>query len=101
MPTALTAPIAKNATSATLDSWHLEVVRDPASLAVLTDQTQFTATVRFRDAGGAELSKVVYGKATADVGAPAALAIRNFHNAVITYLRAQGVLPAGVDTQDV
>lgn len=101
MPTQLTSPIAKNAVSATLDSWHLEVSRDPATLAVILPETTFTATVKFRYADGSEADKKVYGRAVSDINGASALAIRNFHNAVITYLRAQGILPAGTDTQDV
>lgn len=100
MPTSLTSPVARNAVSATVDSWHLEVARDPATLAVLPAETQFTATVRLRYADGSESSKAVFGQPFSDLSAGAKTALRSFHGSVVTYLRASGVLPAGTDTAD-
>jgi len=100
MPTQLTTPVAKNTTQATVDSWHLEVVRDPITLLPLTDQTQLTVTVSLRFADGTVSNKQVVGVALNTLPAGALNTVRTFHQAIIAFMRAQGVLPAGVDTAD-
>jgi hypothetical protein len=101
MTTQLTTPVAKNAVSATVDSWHLELVRDPVTLAPIPDQSQFTVTVRLHFADGSEATKNVVGNALNGMPNAAVTAIRNFHNSIVAFMRNQGFLPTGVDTADI
>jgi hypothetical protein len=99
MPTTLTTPIAKNETQATLDAWSITVVRNGA-LAVDLPNTTFGATLSIRYADGTFSRRVDLSQNGTQLSAAAVTAIRNFHNALITYLRTQGLLPAGSDTSD-
>lgn len=99
MPTQLTTPIAKNETQATLDGWSLVVVRNGSLLPDLT-QTMMGATLSIRYADGSFSRRVDLTQAASQLNAGALTAVRNFHNALVSYLRAQGLLPAGTDTSD-
>lgn len=99
MPTTLTAPIPKTETQATLDAWSLTVVRNGA-LAVDLPNTSIGATLSIRFADGSFSRRVDLSQNGSALTPAALTAVRNFHNALVTYLRAQGLLPAGTDTSD-
>lgn len=99
MTTQLTSPIAKNETQATLDFWSLSVARD-GSLNVVVPNTMFGATLSVRYADGTVSRQVQLSQDGTQLSPAALNAIRTLHAAVITYLRAQGLLPPGNDTAD-
>jgi len=99
MPTTLTTPIVKSVTKATVDNWKLDIRRN-ADLTINGD-TQFTATIGFRLADGTVEYQTDLVIKTSAMSAGAQTSLRNFHNSIVTYLRSLGMLPAGVDTQDV
>lgn len=99
MTTTLTTPIPKNETQATLDFWALNVARD-ANLNVLVPNTTFGATLTIRYADGSPSRQVQLSQDGTQLAPAALTAIRTLHNAVVAYLRTQGLLPAGTDTQD-
>lgn len=100
MPTTLTTPVAKSETQATLDGWALTVARVSGTLAVDLPNTSMGATLTIRFADGSVSRQVNLSQNGAQLSAAAVTAVRNFHNALVTYLRAQGLLPAGTDTSD-
>lgn len=100
MTTTLTTPIAKNETQATLDAWSLTVVRVNGTLAVDVPNTSMGATLTIRYADGTASRQVQLSQNGSQLSAAALTAVRNFHNALVTYLRSQGLLPAGTDTSD-
>lgn len=99
MPTTLTTPIAKNETQATLDNWSLTITRK-ADLTVDTANSMMGATLTIRFADGTPSRQVQLAQSGSQLSAAALTAVRNFHAAVVTYLRAQGLLPAGSDVAD-
>ena len=99
MPTTLTSPTDKIETQATLDAWSLSVVRLPG-LTVDVPNTTFGATVSIRYADGTVSRTVQLSQNGSQLTAGAVTAVRNFQNALVTYLRSQGLLPAGTDTSD-
>lgn len=99
MPTTLTTPIAKSETQATLDTWTLTVARN-GTLAVDLPNTGFGATITIRFADGTPSRQVQLSQNGSQLSGTAITAIRNFHNSIVTYLRAQGLLPAGSDVSD-
>jgi hypothetical protein len=101
MTTTLTTPIlAPAATKATVDGWSLRVGRN-ADLTVEATSTVFTAQITLRSADGASQGQRSLSILASDMTGGAQTSLRSFHNSVTAYLRAQGLLPAGVDTQDV
>lgn len=100
MPTSLTTPIVKNAVTATVDQWDLIVTRN-TDLSVDLNQTQLSATMNTRFADGTISQRTVWSKNYAELPIAAQNAVKSFHASVISYLRTQGVLPAGTDTTDI
>ncbi len=100
MTTTLTTPIAKSENQATLDSWSLNVVRINGTLVVDIPNTSFGANLTIRFTDGSPSRQVQLSQNGSQLTAAAITAIRNFHNSIVTYLRAQGLLPAGSDTSD-
>lgn len=100
MTTTLTTPIAKNETQATLDAWSLSIVRVNGTLAVDLANTTFGATLSIRYADSTFSRRVDLSQNSSQLSPAALTAVRNFHNALVTYLRAQGLLPAGTDVSD-
>lgn len=98
MPTALTAPIAKTSTTVCLDNWGLSITRN-ADFSV--QNANFVAILSFRLVDGTVAFTKEVRLPFSSLTAPAQTAVRNFHAALITYLRNTAVLPAGVDTLDV
>lgn len=99
MPTALTTPVDRIETQATVDSWALSIVRT-GTLTVDLANTSIGATVSIRYADGTVSRQVQLSQNGSQLTAGAITAVRNFHNALVGYLRAQGLLPAGTDTSD-
>lgn len=100
MPTTLTTPIAKSETQATVDTWTLTVARIAGTLAVDLPNTGFGVTLTIRFADGTPSRQVQLSQNGSQLSAAAVTAIRNFHNSIVTYLRTQGLLPAGTDVSD-
>lgn len=99
MPTQLTAPIPQNETQAVIDTWGISITRNGA-LSVDLPNTSFGVTLTLRRADGS-ISRTLQLSQNGSQLTPAALtAIRTFQNSIVTYLRSQGLLPAGVDTSD-
>lgn len=100
MTTQLTTPVDRIETQATVDSWGLNITRVAGTLAVDVPNTSIGATVTIRFADGTVSRQVQLSQNGSQLSAGAVAAVRNFHNALVTYLRAQGLLPAGTDTAD-
>lgn len=100
MTTTLTTPVNRTETLATVDSWGLNVARVAGTLLVDIPNTSIGAAVSIRFADGTVSRQVQLSQNGSQLSAGAITAVRNFHNALVTYLRAQGLLPAGTDTSD-
>ncbi len=62
--------------------------------------TSIGAQITIRLADGTPTRTVQLSQNGSQLTPGAVTAVRNFHNALVTYLRAQGLLPAGTDTSD-
>jgi hypothetical protein len=100
MPTQLTTPeVLLAVTTATVDSWSVELVRNP-DLSVDLSKSILTAKVTLRDSTGKELNARTMRRAIPDIPAGLKTKANDFHVALIAALKAAGVLPAGTDTAD-
>lgn len=99
MPTQLTAPIVTNVMHATLDGWELQIKRN-SDLTVNNAASSFAADITFRNGGGSPQRVQRFVRAGPDLPVAVRTAIANLQSALVTYARAQGVLPAGTDTAD-
>ncbi len=100
MTTTLTTPIAKSETLATLDAWGISIARVAGTEVVDVPNTTFGATLTIRFADGTASRQISLSQNGSQLSAAALTAIRSFHSSIVTYLRAQGLLPAGSDTSD-
>ena len=102
MPTQLTDPVVKYAaTQATLDRWSLTVGRGPDGISVVPVDTVLEVQLALRDADGKVVEIRKLARAASDLPQPLRDAARVFHAALMTALRTAGVLPAGVDSDDI
>ena len=100
MPTQLTTPEVRVAvTTATLDDWSVHVERG-ANLAVDQTKTLLFAKVTLRDATGKELDTKTLRRDVATLPNGLKTQIAAMHAALVTALKAAGVMPAGTDTAD-
>lgn len=99
MATQLTTPQVQSATTATLDAFEINLLRR-ADFSVDVPNSHLLARVVFREANGNAVRIVNVDKQGSELTAAVRTAARDLQNALVTYLRAQGVLPAGTDTSD-
>ena len=102
MPTQLSEPVVKYAaTQATVDRWALTVGRGPDGISVVPVDTVLDVELALRDADGKVVEIRKLARAASDLPQPLRNAARAFHAALMTALRNAGVLPAGIDTDDI
>jgi hypothetical protein len=100
MPTTLTTPEVRLAvTTATVDAWSIELSRE-SDLSVNPGASILTARVTLRDALGREIDQHTFRRDVSSLPAALKTQLRDTHVAMISALRAAGVLPAGTDTAD-
>lgn len=102
MPTQLTDPVVKfTATQATLDRWALTVGRGFDGVSVEPVNTVMDVELCLRDANGKVVEIRKLSRAVTDLPQPLRAAARTFHAALMTAMRNAGLLPPGIDTDDI
>jgi len=100
MTTQFTNPVTTSATHATIDTMEVVFRRNLPSLAINVAESTLKVDIVFRNGNGSVIRVNPVSRQGDELSAAVRNAIRDLQNALVTYTRAQGVLPAGTDTSD-